>query len=186
MSGFDFEALRDPDAPRPGTPERAGVARRARQLRARRLRNRMALSTTSIVAVVAIVLGVVAMRRGTGPAVQVEGPTATLPSSIADRFVPATSVDHGIVTVPVTLTDGETTTLRYPQQLRIAQLGFGGAINVRWPESRGLAACCGRDVAISYTSIARAFGTTTPVRVYPGPNGTSVPLRPEWEFRSAI
>src|SRR5205823_9715917 len=54
---IDFDSLRDPDAPIPGDRQRAGVNQRARQLRARSRTNRLALSSVSVVAVVALVFG---------------------------------------------------------------------------------------------------------------------------------
>jgi hypothetical protein len=78
VSGFDFDALRDPDAPIPGSRERAGVDARARHLRARARMNRLALSSVSVVAVVALVLGIVASQRNNGPEISVQGPISTV------------------------------------------------------------------------------------------------------------
>ena len=41
MSGFDFGALRDPDAPQSGPEQREGVEMRARELLTRARRGRM-------------------------------------------------------------------------------------------------------------------------------------------------
>jgi len=173
VSGFDFDALRDPLAPEPGERERSAVAARARQLRARSRRNRLALSSVSVVAVVALVFGIVASQRDNGPTITVAGPSGTTASSIANRFVPPTSVDNGIVTLPVTFPDGETTTLTYPESLHIAQLGFTGGIGVNDPVKGG---CCGSEVLIKYTTIARVYGNAQPVATYPGASGDAVPL----------
>ena len=96
---IDFDALRDPDAPVPGARERAGVDARARRLRARARMNRLALSSVSVVAVVALAFGIVASRRDTGPHVIVEGPsgasttmpTPTTTTPLATQSAPAVS-----------------------------------------------------------------------------------------------
>ena len=51
MSGFDFDALRDPVAPQPGDRERAAVHARARRMKGRARRTRMAAGATSLVAI---------------------------------------------------------------------------------------------------------------------------------------
>ena len=147
MSGFDFGALRDPDAPLPGAGERARVDQRASQIRARARRNRFAATATSIVAVAVVIAGVIATTRDNGPTVTVRGgttssaPTSTTTAGYAagDRFVPPTTTQNGLVVMPVTFPDGETTTLRYPPAMKIAQLGFAGGIGVS-----------GKQVLISY------------------------------------
>ena len=70
---IDFDSLRDPLPPEPGERQRAGVKQRARQLRARSRMNRLALSSVSVVAAVALVFGIVASQRDNGPHVIVEG-----------------------------------------------------------------------------------------------------------------
>jgi hypothetical protein len=82
---IDFDSLRDPDAPRPGARERAAVDARARRLRARSRMNRLALSSVWVVAVVALVFGIVASQRDNGPHVIVVGPSGT------STTLPATS-----------------------------------------------------------------------------------------------
>jgi len=75
---IDFDSLRDPDAPVPGERERAAVDARARRLRARARMNRLALSSVSVVAVVALVFGIAASQRDNGQKLIVEpGPTST-------------------------------------------------------------------------------------------------------------
>ncbi len=93
MSGFDFDfdALRDHLAPDPGAREREAVRARAGQLRAQSRRNRLALSSVSVVAVAALVLGIVAAQRNNRPEITVEGgptssttaPTTTIPPNAA-------------------------------------------------------------------------------------------------------
>jgi hypothetical protein len=185
VSGFDFDALRDPDAPRPGASQRGGVDARARQLRARSVRNRVAISTSVIVAVVAIIAGIAAGQRSNGPEISVPGsttiaaPTPTTstsaPNSVDERFVPPTTIENGKVVLPVTLPDGETFTVRYPPSMKIAQLGFTSGINLNWPESTS-PVCCGEVAEISYATIADVYGNAKPLAVYRGPNGESVPL----------
>ena len=104
---IDFDSLRDPDAPIPGDRQRAGVNQRARQLRARSRMNRLALSSVSVVAVVAVVFGIIASQRDNGPHVIVEGggtsttlpaPTTTTPTTAsAYKALSATFVSpaHG-------------------------------------------------------------------------------------------
>jgi photosystem II stability/assembly factor-like uncharacterized protein len=184
VSGFDFDALRDPDAPIPGTRQREQVVTRARRLRARARFNRAAVAATSIVAAVAIVLGVDAVTRSTGPEISVGGttttvsttPTTSRASSVGDRFVPPTTLQDGLVVLPVTLPDGETFTLRYPPAMRIAQLGFAGSIGVDWPVETGKLQCCGNTINLRYTTIAHVYGNAKPVAVYHGPNGKPVPF----------
>ena len=172
MSDFDFDALRDPEPPPPDSGRRAAVDARARSLRAQSRFNRLAMSSVSVVVVLAVVAGIVAAQRDDdGPGLIVEGPTTTEPSSIGDRFVPPTTIDDGIVTLPVTLPDGETTTLRYPQGLGIAQLGFAGSIGVHGSGS----GTGGRPLSVTYQTIAAAYGDAEPVRQYRGANGEEVP-----------
>jgi len=178
VSGFDFDALRDPDAPQPGAPERARVDVRAAQLRARTRRTRFATSATSIVAVVAIVLAVVAARNNRGPQIVVGGgstTTITTPTSVApsvdDRFIPPTTVQSGLVALPVTLPDGETFTLRYPPAMKIAQLGFAGGGGVV-----GFSGVSSRQVTIGYTNVQRVYGDTPPRSIFHDANGNQVSL----------
>ena len=173
MSGFDFDALRDPLAPEPGSRERARVEARASQLRARNRRARLVVSATSLVAVVAIVFGVLATMRNSGPTLTVEGSSTTLPPvttpntygpSVEHRFIPPTTTASGKAVLPVTLPDGETFRMTYPPSMNIAQLGFAGGINVS-----------GKQVTISYTTVQHAFNNSDkPVHVYRGANGSKV------------
>ena len=96
MSGFDFDALRDPDAPLPGGRERAGVDARARQLHVRQLRNRVTVSTTALVLVAGAVFGVVALQRKSGPQIIVGGSGVTT-SMPATSVATSTSTGHGVV-----------------------------------------------------------------------------------------
>jgi hypothetical protein len=176
VNGFDFDALRDPVPPLPDAGRRAAVDARARSLRARSGVNRLALSSVSVVAVVALVLGVVASQHDdNGPQVIVGGPSTTAPSSIANRLVPPTSTIDGVTTLPVTLPDGETTTLSYPEELRIAQLGFAGGIGVNWDVDPDPLRCCGKQVSVTYDTIEHVYANATPLKVYRGANGESVP-----------
>ena len=118
----------------------------------------MLVSGLALVVVVAAIAGIVATRPNPGPSIQVTNPSSTTvpspTSSIGDRFVPPTTIENGLVVLPVTLPDGEQYTLRYPAAMRIAQLGFAGGLGVS-----------GNQVSISYTTIrvyavTRAFAST--------------------------
>jgi hypothetical protein len=177
MSGFDFDALRDPVAPEPGDRERAGVHARARQMKGRARRTRIAAGATSLVAIVVIALVAVAATRTTEPSITVEGGASTTvppsttpntygPSTTDARFIPPTTMQDGKVVLPVTLPDGETFTMKYPPAMKIAQLGFAGGINV-----------AGTQVQISYTTIQHAYrNSDKPIHVYRGANGSQVYL----------
>ena len=104
-------------------------------------RTRMAAGATSLVAIVVIALVAVLATRTTEPSITVEGgasttlpptttPTTYGPSTAAGGFIPPTTLQNGLVVLPVTLPDGETFTMQYPPAMRIAQLGFLGGINV--------------------------------------------------------
>jgi hypothetical protein len=181
VSGFDFDALRDPEAPIPGSRERTGVNARARQLRARQLRNRAAIGTTAFMIVAGAVLGVVAAQRQNEPQILVPGPSTTVlttpttagPSN-GDRFIPPTSMENGKVVLPVTQPDGATFTVRYPPKMHIAELGFADGIIVDWPVNA--TQCCDEFADISYTSIHRVYGDAKPIAVYPGADGEDVGL----------
>ncbi|MDQ1462130.1 MAG: hypothetical protein QOI08_3614 [Actinomycetota bacterium] len=182
MNDFDFDALRDPDAPFPGAQQRARVNARARQLRVRALRNRFAAGAASILVLVLIAVGVVANTGGKAPSVTVSGTSSTGPattstrpgSAVDGRFVPPTSIKNGKVVLPVTFPDGETTTLRYPTAMRIAELGFAGGAGVSYPVSSGALHCCGKVLSVRYTTAAHVYGNAQPVRVYRGANGEAV------------
>jgi hypothetical protein len=106
--------------------------------------------------------------------------TTTIQSRVASEasegYVPPTHTEGGIAVLPVTLPDGETLSLRHPPAMQIAQLGFSGVINVRWPVSRGASACCGQFVNITRTTAAHVYGSAKPIAVYPGANGQHVLL----------
>ncbi len=179
MSDFDFDALRDPDAPQPGARERAGVDARASQLRARTRRTRVIGGATSLVAVLAIVLVSVVITRPDDSTITVRGPgTTTSPTfsgvDAGNRFLPPTRFENGLVVLPVTLPNGETFTLRYPSAMEIAQLGFAGGINVNYPVQEGELHCCGKQVRITYESVTDVYGHATPDRLYEGVNGEPV------------
>ncbi len=172
MSGFDFEALRDPDAPQPDSRHRDGVEARAHELRAKARRNRAIVSALALAVVVAAVAGIVATRPDEHQVIVTDPSSTTAPppsSSIGDRFVPPTTTENGITTLPVTLPDGETFTMKYPEQMKIAQLGFAGSIGVNWPS------CCNKQVSITYQTIADVYGDATPIHVYRGRNGEAIP-----------
>jgi hypothetical protein len=181
VSGFDFGALRDPDAPQPDSHHRDGVEARAHELRSKSRRNRTMLSGLAAVVVVAVVAGIVATRPDSGRKLTVTTPSSTTAptpaSSIDGRFIPPTTADNGIVTLPVTLPDGESFTLRYPQAMQIAQLGLGGSTaSVNWEAQTTIPfLCCSKEVSITYQTIEDAYGDATPVHVYRGPNGEAVP-----------
>ena len=181
MSGFDFGSLRDPNAPQPGPRQREEVEVRARELVTRARRKSTLLSALAIVVAVAAVAGIVATRPDKHQVVVTDpstttGTVAPAPhSSIDGRFIPPTSVDNGIITMPVTFPDGEGVTVRYQQQMKVAQLGFAGGIGVNWPAENGTLHCCGKQVSITYQTIADVYGDATPVHVYQGANGESVP-----------
>jgi photosystem II stability/assembly factor-like uncharacterized protein len=100
MSDFDFDALRDATPPSPDAGRRAAVDARARSLRARTRLNRLALSSVSVVAVVALVVGIAASQRDEGPEVIVEGPTSTTtlpPATTTTGPNPTTSTTPPVV-----------------------------------------------------------------------------------------
>ena len=181
MSGFDFDALRDPEAPIPGTRERAGVDARARQLKSRSRRMSFAVSATAIVAAVAISVGVIASTHDSPPEIAVPGSTTTVlttPTTVGpsnnDRFIPPTHMENGKVVLPVTQPDGSTFTVRYAPKMHIAELGFAAGINIDWPVNG--TQCCSEVVQIAYTNIQRVYGDARPLAVYPGAHGEDVPL----------
>jgi photosystem II stability/assembly factor-like uncharacterized protein len=169
MSGFDFGSLRDPDAPIPGARHREGVEMRARELRRSASRKRMLVSGLALVIVIAAVAGILATRPNPGPSIEVRhNSSTTVPapsSSVGDRFVPPTTIENGLVVLPVTLPDGERFTLRYPPAMRIAQLGFAGGISVS-----------GAQVLVNYTTIAHLYRDSKALATYPGANGGTVPV----------
>jgi hypothetical protein len=91
-------------------------------------------------------------------------------------YVPRTRIEGANAVLPVTLPDSETLTLRYPVRMQIAQLGFSGAMRVRWVVSRGVSACCGALVLVTYETVADVYGHAKPIAVYAGAHGESVPL----------
>ena len=136
------------------------------------------MSATSIVAAVAIVFGVVAARRDNGPEIVVGGTgttTVTTPTTVGptvdDRFVPPTTVQHGLVVLPVTLPDGETFTLRYPPAMKIAQLGFAGGGGVV-----GFSGVSSRQVTVGYTNVQRVYGAAPPRSIFHDATGNQVSL----------
>jgi photosystem II stability/assembly factor-like uncharacterized protein len=179
MSGFDFESLRDPNAPQPGPHQREGVEMRAQELVTRARRKSTLLSALAVLVVVGVVAGIVATRPDNDHVI-VENPSSTTTAapttypSIDGRFIPPTTIDNGIVTMPVTLPDGESVTMRYPQKLQVAQLGYAGTIGVNWPVESGAIQCCGKPLSITYQTVADVYGDATPVHVYRGPNGEPV------------
>jgi photosystem II stability/assembly factor-like uncharacterized protein len=170
MSGFDFGTLRDPDAPQPDSHHRDAVEARAHELRAKTRRNRTLLSGLALVVVIAAVAGIVATRPNPDPSIEVTNPssttTAPTPSSSIDRrFIPPTTMENGSVVLPATFPDGETTTLRYPPEMKIAQLGYAGEIGVS-----------GTRVQIEYTTIAHRYLDSKPLAEYRDANGATVPV----------
>jgi photosystem II stability/assembly factor-like uncharacterized protein len=77
-------------------------------------------------------------------------------------------MENGLVVMPVTFPDGETTTLRYPPEMKIAQLGFRGDLGVEYPATGG------KVVSITYATVAQVYGDAQPVKVYRGANGATV------------
>lgn len=175
MSGFDFGALRDPDAPTPDSHHRDAVEARAHKLRTKERRNRTLLSGLAVIVVVAAVAGIVATRPDKDQVTVTTDPTSTTapapPSPVGDRFVPPTTTENGKTTLPVALPDGETFTMQYPEAMKVAQLGFAGQVGVGW---NGKPRCCGRSVRITYTTIARVYGDAKPIAVYRGAHGENV------------
>jgi photosystem II stability/assembly factor-like uncharacterized protein len=181
VSGFDFGALRDPDAPQPDSHHRDGVEARAHELRSKARRNRTIVSALALAVVAAAVTGIVATRPDKHQVIVTDpSSTTTAPTThptIDGRFIPPTTTENGITTLPVTLPDGETFTMEYPEQMEIAQLGLGGStVSVNWEAQTTIPfLCCSREVSISYQTIEHAFGDAIPVHVYRGPNGEAVP-----------
>ena len=83
-------------------------------------------------------------------------------------------MENGLVVMPVTFPDGETTTLRYPPEMKIAQLGFRGDVGVDYPVTNGALHCCSKVVSIRYATVAQVYGDAQPVKVYRGANGEAV------------
>jgi hypothetical protein len=154
------------------------VEARAHELRAKARRNRAIVSALALAVVVAAVAGIVATRPDkhqvivTDPSSTTAAPT-THPS-IDGRFIPPTTTENGFVVLPVTFPDGETTTLRYPPEMKIAQLGFAGDVGVEYPVTNGALRCCSRVVSIRYATVAQVYGDAQPVKVYRGANGEAV------------
>jgi photosystem II stability/assembly factor-like uncharacterized protein len=180
MSGFDFESLRDPNAPQPGPHQREGVEMRAQELVTRARRRSTLLSALAVLVVVGVVAGIVATRPDNDHVI-VESPSSTTTAappthrSIDGRFIPPTTIDNGTVTLPVTFPDGERVTLGYPEAMQVAQLGFAGSTGVNWPVESGNLQCCSKPASITYQTVADVYGDATPVHVYRGPNGEPVP-----------
>jgi photosystem II stability/assembly factor-like uncharacterized protein len=146
MSDFDFDGLRDPSPPSAGATRRAAVDARARSLRARSRMNRLALSSVSVVAVVALVVGTAASKRDDrAPDLIVGGgsTTTTTTAPVAPKSGKAysaswVSASHGWVletdgTIAAT-TDGGTTWARvgslggeHADKIRFADDTFGFA-----------------------------------------------------------
>ena len=130
MSGFDFGSLRDPDAPQPDSHHRDRVEARAHELRAKTRRNRAVLSGLAVVVVVAAVAGIVATRPDRHQVI-VTDPSSTIrqpcrrPTTVGRS--PADHHDDGITTLPVTLPDGDSSTMRLSGGNEDArELGFAG------------------------------------------------------------
>ena len=96
MSGFDFDALRDPVAP---DQARANGHVEAPDCCAQPA-HRIVLSATSLVAVVAIVLGVIAITHKPGPTVTVENPSTTLPPTTSPTTA-GRSIDGRFIRPPL-------------------------------------------------------------------------------------
>ena len=107
-------------------------------------------------------------RCAAGPRAPTPTSTTTRRYAVGDRFVPPTTIENGLVMMPVTFPDGETTTLRYPPAMKIAQLGFAGGIGVNWPVDDAASHCCGKQVSITYPTIADVYGDATADHGVPG------------------
>ena len=121
-------------------------------------------------AVLAAAIGVAVVRTGAD-----RKPSPATGRSVGDRFVAPTSLDHGQVVLPVTLPDGDRFTMRYPANLRIAELGFAGSAELN-DSGRGASTACCSTVSVTYQTIAQAYGDATPIKQYPNRQGVPVPL----------
>jgi photosystem II stability/assembly factor-like uncharacterized protein len=123
--------------------------------------------------VVAVAVALIAGCSPSGDKTKNKGSTPM--SSIEGRFIPPTTVEHGVVTMPVTLPNGDAFIFKYPEQTKIAQSGFAGSAGVNWIAKPNPTRCCSKQVRITYQTIADVYGDATPVHVYRGRNFTSVP-----------
>jgi len=147
--------------------------------RATQLRRRRAAAFTCLVAmaVLACVGGLGLSRTPRGDNVSTTSPSpATGPIDLGPGtpFIPSTSADGDQTILPITLADGDTITLGYPDQLAIAELGFTPMAAINWhPDGRG-DTCCFRALEIRHGTIDQVFAGLEPAKVYPGGNGESV------------
>jgi photosystem II stability/assembly factor-like uncharacterized protein len=81
MNGFDFDGLRDPNAPHPGARQREGVAMRAKELQAGARRKWAIASVVAVVVIAAGVVGIVAATHKNNPEVTVTNTTTTTPKT---------------------------------------------------------------------------------------------------------
>jgi photosystem II stability/assembly factor-like uncharacterized protein len=106
VNGFDFDGLRDHLAPTPGRRERDAVQARARELRARSRRNRLAVSSISLVAVLAVVAGIVASQRDdTQSRLVVEGGPPPTSTTVPTTTTTAPAAPTSTTLVPVSAGD---------------------------------------------------------------------------------
>ena len=89
--------------------------------------------------------------------------------------MPATTTEDGVDDRAGHAARRRDVTLRYPESLRIAQLGFAGGIGVNWPVDTGALHCCGKQVSIRYATDRRRLRRRDAVKVYRGANGEEVP-----------
>ena len=97
---------------------------------------------------------------------------------IADRAVPAVSVDGDTATIRVTLPDGSRLRLSYPSDANLAGLGAQVFGTVDSPDAQrsGPGRFCTYFVTFSYASVEDLYPAAAPAAIYRGANGARVLL----------
>ena len=143
-----------------------------RERQRRRARRRLVVAGLAVLAVVAVVVPTVTGTDHSDVSIDAGVRGATPAASVADRFVPSTTTQHGMVSMPVTLPDGRPYTIRYAAGLALAKLGFRPSVEV---QALSPQVCCTRTLSISYTTVADVAGDRAPTATYPGAGGQPVP-----------
>jgi hypothetical protein len=160
------------------------IERRASHLRRRRGSAIAALTTTVVLILAA---GSVALTRETrsthvstsSPGVSTSSlPVAPAQSSLTlsagNMFTPPTQAAGDQTLLRITLANGDTLTLQYPNELGIAGLGFQPATGIAWGPAGQPADCCSRTLEIRRGTVAKVFPGRDPQKAYPGSNGKDV------------
>lgn len=145
------------------------------QRRAAKLRRRRGVLVAALTASLVFVLtaGAVAVTRPTSSThVSTASPPDSVPSHAGTRFIPPIARAGDFTVLPITLANGDTLTLRYPQTLRIAELGFVPATGIGWDTGQG--DCCGRTLEIRHGTVADAYSGRQPHKTYAGSDGQTI------------